>query len=121
MKYLLTVILISSLSFSNSLKNEQRQAEFELAVLYALGTDVEINERKAFNLFHKAARKGHLEATYLMGVSFNQGRGVKIHKGLARYWFKLAANKGHAKASFHLAQIQKFLNQYPEKSRYAFK
>ena len=123
MKYLLTFILMSTLSFANSLKKEQREAEFNLAVSYALGTNVKINERKAFNLFHKSARKGHLEAIYLMGVSFDQGRGVKVHKGLARYWFKLAAKKGHAKASFRLAQVQKVLNkiQYRQQSRYALK
>ena len=123
MKYLLTFILISTLSFANSIRKEQKQAEFELAVMYALGTNVKINERKAFNLFHKAARKGHLEAIYLMGVSFDQGRGVKVHKGLARYWFKLAAKKGHAQASFRLAQVQKFLNknQYKSNKRYALK
>ena len=91
--------------------------------MYALGTNVKVDERKAFNLFHKSARKGHLEAMYLMGISFDQGRGVKVQKELARYWFKLAAKKGHAKASFRLAKIQNFLNenQYKQKNRYALK
>jgi len=112
MKYLLTFILITTFSFSNSINKDQEQIEFELGVMYALGTNGKVDERKAFNLFHKSARKGHLEATYLMGVSFDQGRGVRVQKELARYWFKLAAKKGHEGARFRLAQIEKVLNKH---------
>ena len=90
-------------------KNGHREAQFDLAMMYATGNGIVKDERKAFNWFHKAARNGHTEAKYLMGVSFNQGRGVREQKELARYWFKLAAKAGHTKATYQLSLIEKSL------------
>jgi TPR repeat protein len=86
-----------------------RQAQFDLAMMYASGDGVAKNEREAFKWFHKSARNGHVEAKYYMGLSFLQGRGVKKQLHLARYWFKLASEAGHPKAIYHLSQIEKSL------------
>ena len=104
-------------------KNGHREAQFDLAIMYATGDGVEKNEREAFKWFHKSARNGHTEAKYLMGVSFNQGRGVRQQKELARYWFKLAAKAGHAKAIYQLALIEKYLAHATQREakRYVFK
>ena len=120
MKYLLLLSIIFNLSFGDTFnppRKEPKQLIFERAVMYALGTNVPRDERRAFHLFHKAARQGHLEATYLVGVSFDQGRGVRVQKELARYWFKLAAKRGHAQASFRLSSLNRKLFSQPR--RYA--
>jgi len=80
-------------------------AQFDVAMMYGTGSNVEKNERKAFNWLHKAAYNGHVEAKYLMGVSFKQGTGVRVQKELARYWFRKAAKAGHTKALLQLAEL----------------
>ena len=119
MKYLLLLITFITLSFSNPIEmrtNSLKEQNFQMALKYAMGVEVQRDETKAFHLFHKAARMGHLEATYLMGVSFDQGRGVKVQKTLAKYWFKLAAKQGHKQAQFRLNQ----LNQSTKRAQYTY-
>ena len=119
MKYLLLLITFITLSFSNPIEmrtNSLKEQNFQMALKYAIGVEVQKDEKRAFHLFHKAARMGHLEATYLMGVSFDQGRGVKVQKTLAKYWFKLAAKQGHKQAQFRLNQ----LNQSTKRARYTY-
>jgi len=86
-------------------------AQFNLALMYARGTEVEKDEKEAFKWFHKAARNHHVEAKFYMGLSFAQGRGVRKHQQLARYWFKLAAKAGHKKALHYLKKIEDNLNK----------
>ena len=93
-------------------------AQFDVAMMYGTGSNVEKNERKAFNWLHKAAYNGHVEAKYLMGVSFKQGTGVKVQKELARYWFRKAAKDGHTKALLQLAELEKYFQQGTQ-TRYA--
>jgi len=87
------------------------QAKYDLAMMYALGNGVAKNPRKAFNLFHEAARKGHVGATYCMGVNFEKGLGVKQQLELARYWFKLAAKAGDPRALPKLSSLKKLLKR----------
>ena len=86
------------------------KAQFDLAIMYAIGRGVRKNEREAFNWFHKSARGGNIEAKYYMGISFEQGRGVRANPHLARYWFKQAVKSGHPKAIYHLSKVEKYLN-----------
>ncbi len=86
-------------------------AQFDVAMMYGTGSNVEKNERKAFTWLHKAAYNGHVEAKYLMGVSFKQGTGVRVQKELARYWFRKAAKAGHAKALLQLAELERDFQQ----------
>jgi TPR repeat protein len=86
-------------------------AQFDVAMMYGTGSNVEKNERKAFTWLHKAAYNGHVEAKYLMGVSFKQGTGVRVQKELARYWFRKAVKAGHTKAIFQLAELEKMFQK----------
>ena len=87
------------------------QAKYDLAMMYALGQGVQKDARKAFNLFHEAARKAHVKAKYCMGVNFEKGLGVKAQPELARYWFKLAAKAGDTQATVKLADIKKIIKK----------
>jgi len=104
-----------------ALKGNAR-AQFDLALMYARGTDgVQHNEKTAFHWFHKAARNNHTEAKFYMGLSFSQGRGVRKQANLARYWFKLAVKSGHRQAMAHLATIEHKLNaQYARSYRVSY-
>jgi len=94
-------------------------AQFDVAMMYGTGINVEKNEREAFNWLHKSAFNGHVQAKYLMGLSFKQGTGVRVQKDLARYWFKKAVKAGHQKAIFQLAELDRELQPKRAKSRYA--
>jgi len=87
------------------------KAQFDLALMYATGSGVNINESLAFKYFHKAARNNHVKAMFFMGLSFAEGKGVRQQKELARYWFKLAAKAGYRDAIAHLASIEQSLVQ----------
>jgi len=87
------------------------QAQFDLAIAYAMGDGIQKDEKKAFYWFHKSARAGHIEAKYYMGLSFLEGRGVRRDIHLARYWFKQAVKAGHKRAIFYLAEVEKSLHQ----------
>jgi len=100
-------------------KKGNTQAQFDLAITYAMGIEVIKDEKKAFYWFHKSARGGNIEAKYYMGLSFLQGRGVRRDIHLARYWFKQASRAGHKKAIFYLGQVENSLhknNRYITKS-----
>ena len=52
------------------------QAQFDLALCYANGTDIEKNEELAFNWHKKAAEQGHVNAQFALGLYYflNPGR-----------------------------------------------
>lgn len=78
------------------------EAQFRLAIMYARGEGVMKDEKRAFTLFHKAARNNNVYAKYYMGLSFLLGKGVRKSPQLARYWFGLAAKQGHLKAKEYI-------------------
>ena len=93
-------------------KRGNKNAEFDLAMMYANGDGVQKNPRLAFNLFHRAARKGHIGAMYCMGVNFEKGLGVIPQQELARHWYGIASKAGNQQAKYKLAQ----LSQKPQQS-----
>ncbi len=86
-------------------KMGNKNAEFDLAMMYANGDGVQKNPRLAFNLFHRAARKGHVGAMYCMGVNFEKGLGVIPQQELARHWYGIASRAGNQQAKYKLAQL----------------
>ena len=53
------------------------QAQFDLALCYANGTDIEKNEELAFNWHKKAAEQGFAEAQFNLDRCYFEGRGVE--------------------------------------------
>lgn len=96
-------------------------AQFDLAMMYLKGDNVQQNKKLAFKYFHKAARNNIVEAKFQMGLNFSEGRGVRQQNQLARYWFKLAAKAGHPQAMAYLASIEKRVSpHYGQNRRVAF-
>jgi len=58
---------------------------------YKNGIGVQVDLRRAFNLFHISALKNYAPAQYQLGLAFRNGAGVRENQELARYWFKKAS------------------------------
>ena len=89
--------------------NGNPKAQFDVAIMYAMGKGVQKNERMAFNWFHKSARNNNALAKHYMGLSFFEGRGVRKQMHLAKYWFKLASKQGYRKSHGYLVQVERIL------------
>ena len=70
------------------------QAQFELGELYAGGSGVPKNDKKAVDWYRKAAEQGHAEAMDNLGWMYEDGRGVPKNVGKAAYWFRRAVEAG---------------------------
>jgi TPR repeat protein len=65
-----------------------------LASMYERGIGVGVNEKSAFELYHRAAQTGHLNACYAMGGMISDGRGGYARDDkTALQWLELAANR----------------------------
>ena len=56
---------------------------------------VDVNYKKAFEWYKKAAEQGHTVAQYNLGVMYHHGVGVNPSDSEAMRWFAKAAAQGH--------------------------
>jgi len=79
------------------------QALYYLATLYRDGNGLQLNFRKAFDLYHRSALKNFPPAQYQLGMMFRHGLGVKVNHELARYWLRKSARNRYPQAQdiFH--------------------
>jgi len=73
-------------------------AQFELAVMYALGLGVPQVDKEAVKWLNLAAEQGHATAQYNLGDMYERGRGVPQDYIKAHMWFNLAGAKGNVQA-----------------------
>jgi TPR repeat protein len=59
-------------------------------------------ERKACELFRRAALKGYVASQYRLGYCYETGRGVDQSFSTANEWYEKAANQGHVDAQYKL-------------------
>ena len=78
---------------------------YALGVMFDEGLGVEIDERRAFEWYHRAAGLGHVESMNRLGILYLQGRGVPPSTSAARSWFRLAAAKGSLTAINNIALL----------------
>ena len=76
------------------------KAMLHLAVRYAYGQSVRVNQRKAVDLVEKAMKMQSAHAYYLMGVMLEQGIGVKPDKIAALSYFRKSADMGNKYGQF---------------------
>ncbi len=62
------------------------QAQFDLALRYIKGTDVEKNSALAFDWFNKAAENDHVNAQFALGLYYFLGVGSKQTQKLVNRW-----------------------------------
>ena len=83
------------------------QAQFDLALCYANGKDIEKNEELAFDWLKKAAEQGWDDAEIRLANSYAQGLGVEKSEVNAFKWYAKAAAKGDSES---LALINECFN-----------
>jgi hypothetical protein len=77
-----------------------------LARMYADGTGVAKDERKAAEWFQKAAEQGEAFAQSALGALYENGRGVPKDEGIAVEWYRKAAGQGFEPAKKALERLQ---------------
>jgi TPR repeat protein len=70
------------------------EAQFNLGVIYNLGSGVPRDGKKAVRLWLSAAEKGHATAQAYLGTRYENGFGVPQNYALAFKWYRLAAEQG---------------------------
>ncbi len=74
-------------------------AEYNIGVMYDLGTGVEQDRTEAVIWYRKAANQGHENAQFNLGFLYANGDGVSQELVLAYKWLELAAIQGHPEAA----------------------
>ncbi len=97
-----------ALSLLNTLSdNQNAEAQYLLATLYAQGRGVAKSDDKAFALMKAAAEREFPQAQYLLAGMYERGRGTAQNQTLALQWYERAAESGVANASEKLKQTGK--------------
>jgi hypothetical protein len=78
-------------------------AQYNLAVLYALGDGVARDYAAAGSWFRKAAENGHPAAQFNLGVMYERGLGLPPDSAAAFSWYRRAAERGYPAAEYNLA------------------
>ena len=86
-------------------KKGDKQAQYQLAVLYSNGQGITEDPVKAAQWMLKSARQGYKRAQYTMGVFYEEGAGVKTNRDQAIHWYNIASKQGHNNAKKRLKSI----------------
>ncbi len=84
-------------------------AEYNIGVMYDLGTGVEQDRAAAVIWYRKAANQGHDKAQFNLGFLYANGDGVSQELVLAYKWLELAAIQGHPEAAEQRDAVGKHL------------
>ena len=79
-------------------------ATFNLGIIYAKGRGVEIDEKKAFEYYKKAAFGGLPQAQYNYALWLREGRVEDPRPVEAMEWFKVSSNKNFDRSLIELAK-----------------
>ena len=83
-------------------RRKDADAEYALGVLAYEGRGLERNSKQAFQLFERAAAKGHAEAGNLLGYFYEHGIGTRVNLEQAAAAYKRGAEAGSARARTNL-------------------
>jgi|GEM_PF-1731215 len=79
-----------------------KNAQFQLGVIYHDGTGVEKDMAKALEWLEKAAAQGEVRAQFNAGLMRYRGEGAKQNLTKALQWFEKAAQAGNGRAAFSI-------------------
>lgn len=82
-------------------------AQFNMAVMYALGHALPKDQSKSFKWSLRAALKGHFAAQYKVGWMWDVGEGTPQDYNEAIKWYRKAADQGFDKAQHALGLMYK--------------
>ena len=81
-------------------KNGNPIAQFDLGLMYAQGSGVEQDNKKALGWYLKAANQGYVYAQFNLGLMYSEGKGGAGSLKKAMSWYSKAAQQGDADAEF---------------------
>ena len=93
-------------SYEIAVSKEDKFACYYLAIMYDEGKGVQKDQKKAFDLYMKAANLGHSTSQYNVGVSYLKGEGVQPDKREAKEWFEKACNNGNQEGCDHYRELK---------------
>jgi len=85
--------------------SDDSEALYLLATLYRIGDGVGRDNERAFELTHRSAMLGNMEAQFSLGRMYLSGRGVEASAADAKAWMAKAAEAGHAGATEALVAV----------------
>jgi uncharacterized protein len=86
-------------------KNNDPDAEYRLAHMYASGNGVDGNKKQSLVWLERAAEHGSVDAQFEFGNALREGSGVVQDYERAAKWLQLAAEHGNADAQYALGQM----------------
>ena len=86
-------------------KSGDASAQTQLGILYAEGSGVTRDYKKARSWFEQAGKQNYADAEYNLGVMYGNGDGVARDSKKALTWFEKAAEHGHIGARYNLGMI----------------
>jgi TPR repeat protein len=75
----------------------ESEAQFAVAMMYAAGEGVEMDQEEAAKWFEKAAHEGHPHAMFKIAERYEEGNGVAKDPEKALLWYRKAAETGYQK------------------------
>ncbi len=103
--YLKGAFEIAAKKFKEAAEKGDHRAMYALGSMYAGGTGIEKDYKKAFKWFSSAAKYGRVDAQYKLGLMYEEGAGVtQNYKQAARLYSKVA-KKGYAHAQFKFGML----------------
>jgi TPR repeat protein len=76
----------------------ESEAQYAVAMMYAAGEGVEMDQKEAAKWFEKAAEEGHPHAMFKIAERYEKGNGIAKDPEMAILWYKKAAETGYAKS-----------------------
>ncbi len=76
----------------------ESEAQYAVAMMYAAGEGVEMDQEEAAKWFEKAAEEEHPHAMYKIGERYETGNGVSRDSEKAIKWYRRAAETGYGKS-----------------------
>ncbi len=82
-----------------------KEAQFQVGVIYERGIGIESNQSQAAQWFEKSALQGYMDAQFNVAIMYAVGRGVEADEGKAMMWLAKAAKQGDKEARKLLNEI----------------
>jgi TPR repeat protein len=75
------------------------QAEYELALMYDLGLNVDKNLPLAFEWYQKSANQEYAKAQYNLGIFYALAKSIDKDIDKSKYWIRKAIDNGYSGGS----------------------
>ena len=103
--FMTTALAQDVISLVKKAEQGDANAQFNLALYYEEGKDVEKDMVKAIYWYSKSAEQGNADAQFNLALCYEYGKGVEEDITKAIYWYAKAAEQGDADSQINLGYI----------------